>query len=244
MKPTLLLIPLFLINLSLISHTTHANAWCQRPKIDNHVGGCYADNVAIIQNKTNGKYGFANKNHDIIISTQYDKVDDFSQGLSAVKSGDNWGVIDKNNQVIIPFDYEYLDSPNQFGFIRAKKQGQWGFIDKNQKVLLDFGKYEYIEPFAFDDFAWVQQNDKWGFIDKQFHEIASPQYETHNHFTRPIICLKKNSKYGCINKQGIEVVPFIYDKIDAFLVGKHQKQVVAYLNGKAFYFDKYGRPIK
>lgn len=243
MKKLLFTFPI-LIGTVLFSTNANANAWCKRPQIANHNGGCYFENLAIIQNNTTKKYGFANKQSHIVIPTEYDKADDFSQGLSAVQLGEYWGMIDKHHQVIIPFIYEHLDSPNQHGIIRANKNGQWGFIDKNQNELLVFGKYDYVEPFAFDGFAWVRQDDKWGFIDKQFNEIAPPQYDTHNYFTRPIVCIKKNGKSGCINKQGVEVVPFIYDKIDAFMVGKHQKQVVAYLNGEVFYFDKKGRALK
>lgn len=242
MKPYLLL-AICLISLTLLSHTTHASAWCKRPNIDHHLGSCYANNIAIIQHKTTKKYGFANKNQQIIIATQYDQVDDFSQGLSAVKLGDYWGMIDKNNQVMMPFEYEALNSPDKFGFIRAKKNGQWGLIDKDQNTLLAFGKYDDIETFGFDDISWVRQNDKWGFMDSQLNEIAPPQYDNYNHFTHPIVCIKKQGKSGCINKQGVEVIPFIYDKIDAFIVGKHQRKVVAYLQGRAFYFDKKGRPL-
>ncbi|WP_066802543.1 WG repeat-containing protein [Moraxella oblonga] len=230
------LIFLILMGAALLSPTANAGLFCRLVKIENHQGSCYVDGYAPIQNTKTHKYGLAKKGNHIIIPAQYDNSAGIDNGLWAVELNSKWGMVTVNNDIIIPFEYDKLNPPNQHGIIRANKNGQWGFIDKNQNELLVFGKYDYVEPFAFDGFAWVRKDDKWGFIDKDFNEIAPPQYDTHNYFTRPIVCIKKNGKSGCINKQGVEVVPFIYDKIDVY-GSQTQSTVVAYLNDEVFYFD-------
>ncbi|MCS7150786.1 MAG: WG repeat-containing protein [Endomicrobia bacterium] len=44
------------------------------------------------------KWGFCDKNGNIVIDCKYDYADYFSEGLARVKLGDKWGYIDKSGK--------------------------------------------------------------------------------------------------------------------------------------------------
>jgi hypothetical protein len=52
-----------------------------------------------------GNYGYVNKKGLLVIKPQFSEVQNFSQGLAAVKVGDNWGYIDKTGKVVIKPQY-------------------------------------------------------------------------------------------------------------------------------------------
>lgn len=66
-------------------------------------------------------------------------------GLTAVKTGENWGFIDKSGKLVIPGQYKItafgLDifdpSGNEFiaGVVRVKFNKNWGFIDTAENLI-------------------------------------------------------------------------------------------------------------
>jgi len=79
------------------------------------------------------KWSFINKNGIIISPFFYDEVNDFSEGLAAVKKQDKWGFINKNGELIINAIYEEVyDFDN--GLAAAFENGSLlGYIDKDGK---------------------------------------------------------------------------------------------------------------
>ncbi|MGB2698327.1 MAG: WG repeat-containing protein, partial [Candidatus Zixiibacteriota bacterium] len=53
----------------------------------------------------NGKWGYINKQGEIIIKPQFDHTDDFSEGLAAVSINYKWGYIDKTGKIVIPLQF-------------------------------------------------------------------------------------------------------------------------------------------
>jgi hypothetical protein len=54
--------------------------------------------------------GYLDKNGNMVIPPQYDIVEDFSEGLAAVKKNGKYGFINRNNETIVPFEYDALYS--------------------------------------------------------------------------------------------------------------------------------------
>jgi len=54
----------------------------------------------------NDKWGFRDKNKNLVIACKYDWVGIFSEGLAAVKLNDKYGFIDTKNELIIPYKYD------------------------------------------------------------------------------------------------------------------------------------------
>ncbi len=55
-----------------------------------------------------GKWGYVNKNGEIVIEPCYAQAKSFSSGLAAVSNGERWGFIDKKGNLVI--DYQFLDA--------------------------------------------------------------------------------------------------------------------------------------
>jgi WG containing repeat len=71
--------------------------------------------------RVNDKYGFIDRNCQMVISAQYSEAFDFSEGLAAVKIGEQWGYIDESGAVVIP----------------PRFAGAWHFSDGLASVKLD-----------------------------------------------------------------------------------------------------------
>lgn len=79
----------------------------------------------------NGKWGFINKNNEIIVELQYDFVTEFNEyGFAGIKKLGKWGVINENGEIIIEPTYEIeLNNPK--------------FIGKYYKYNLGYGQPYY-----------------------------------------------------------------------------------------------------
>ena len=80
--------------------------------------------------------------------------------------------------------------------------------DKSYTVLHGI---EYIELGIADDTFAIKKNGLYGFIDYNGNEIVKPQYEKYCCFRYGLACVKKDDKWGFINKQNETIIPFIYD---------------------------------
>jgi len=85
--------------------------------------------------------------------------------------------------------------------------------DLSYEVLHDI---EYIESGIEDGTFAIRKNGLYGFIDYNGIEFIKPQYEEYYHFCLGIACVKKDGKWGFINKQNEVVIPFgLYDMNDS-----------------------------
>jgi hypothetical protein len=92
-----------------------------------------------------GKWGFMNANHILVIKPEFDQVQCFSQGLAGVrragKGGFNWGYVNKAGKLMIPFRFDQVSQYSE-DLAAVKIDDKWGFINREGKVVI---------PFKFDD---------------------------------------------------------------------------------------------
>lgn len=102
-----------------------------------------------------GKYGYVNKNYDIIIPFEYDGGDNWVNSTyinTELKEYDEYGgtwlygLIDINNQIIIRHKYHFLGDLSSNGLLAAQLNGKWGYIDLNEKIIIPF-KYDNASDF-------------------------------------------------------------------------------------------------
>ncbi|EFQ3457694.1 WG repeat-containing protein [Campylobacter jejuni] len=68
--------------------------------------GCFHEGLALA--RINKKYGFIDKNENLVIEAKYDEVEDFDKGLAIAKLDGKSGLLDKNGRVIVDFLYEKI----------------------------------------------------------------------------------------------------------------------------------------
>ena len=93
----------------------------------------FHDGFAIVKNPDTQKFGFINKNGDLIIKCKYDKVIGFNHGYAPVKINDKWGLINKRGSIVIEPQY-YEARPFSYGLWAVKIKSynsEWMYIDIN-----------------------------------------------------------------------------------------------------------------
>lgn len=86
----------------------------------------YLNNVLFAMQK-NGKWGFADKEGNIVVEAKYDKVTEFNEyGFAAVKKDGKWGAISREGKEVIDPSYE-IKEESQISFIGIYYQVKYGF---------------------------------------------------------------------------------------------------------------------
>lgn len=191
-----------------------------------------------------GKWGFEDRLHRVVIPYMYDYAGDFNEGLACVGIGEEddmkYGYIDRRGNTVIPFIY---DKPAQFvdGIAYVKKDGKYGTIDKdgNERIPLI---YDWV-GFQFNQnkgLSWVKLDDRIGFV-RSNGDIAIPiAYEdAEYYFCEDLVRVKLYGKWGYLDRKGDIIIPVIYDEAGNFKNGKAEVR----LDTDRFYIDVNGRRL-
>lgn len=84
------------------------------------------------------KYGFVDRNDNVVIRVMYDDARDFSEGLAAVSVDSEWGFVDKTGNMVIAPQYEYVgDFKNGDAYVSMGSY--YGYINKQGKTTSSEG---------------------------------------------------------------------------------------------------------
>ena len=75
----------------------------------------YAADAELIAFKNNGKWGYADKDGNVVIEPEYDNAKSFSNGLGAVCKDGKWGFINKQKEQAIDYIFDEADYFNADG---------------------------------------------------------------------------------------------------------------------------------
>lgn len=177
--------------------------------------------------KKGGKWGFVNEKCDYVIAPQFDDVDYrnriFVNGTAAVCKNGKFGIIDESGRTIAPFKYSEIymtlnNAPNIF-YCALDNEGYEIYSTSGDKIT----HRHYQELGACeDDMASFKENDKYGVIElKNGKEIIPAVYDdVHSYgFGEGKVMVKKDGKWGCINKDGTEVFGCYYDDVYGYSNG-------------------------
>ena len=150
----------------------------------------------------------------------YPHYDEQSETVSVQKDG-KWGLLDKKGEIICEPLYDDIH-PLRNGNVVVCKEKSWSLINRQGDILKNL-EYDRVRGFV-DGFAVVTLGGKYGIIDEsgnvlvelKYDEIRSLQsisrYGEEIKFAKYFeACVE--GKWGFLNKQGKEMSPFVYDKI-------------------------------
>lgn len=129
----------------------------------------------------NGKWGFIDKDGNMVIDYQYDDANNFSDGLVRVVKDNKYGFIDKNNNVIIEINREYETYFTGMDFCEGlaltDENGKDIYIDtKGEKV---FELEDGVSSYGFNEgLAKVEKNDMVGYINKDGKLVVDYKYNS------------------------------------------------------------------
>ena len=125
----------------------------------------------------NDKYGFINKNGNVVTKKEYEEVSDYNKNGFAIVSNDNlYGVINEKGKEIVQLKYDEI-------------------IFLNDTLFKNIKKLTRKELFIF------KEKDKYGIIDSDGKELIKPIYDSFDIITTkyPIIKGKYNGENVIIN---------------------------------------------
>lgn len=198
------------------------NNHCNKPFTSEYVYdeiGEFHEGLAEV--KRNMKCGFINDKGQEIIPCEYDGFyGSFKKGYCVVikDSYDDtyWGVIDKDNKVIIQLLYDDISYDDDIeAFIVRRKNKFWGIISPTGKELVPF-RWDYISWFT-NGFALAKNSHNIVLIDKYgktVYRIPS-QYEDAEAISDQLIAVKRNGRWGVIDRKEQVIIDFLYDEIRA-----------------------------
>lgn len=188
-----------------------------------------------------GKWGFEDRLHRVVIPYMYDYAGDFNEGLACVGIGEEddmkYGYIDRRGNTVIPFIY---DKPAQFidGIAYVQKDGKHGTIDKDGNelipVIYDCVGFQFRENRGL---TMVRQGDMRGFVRRNGDVVIPIVYEdAESFFSDNLVRVKLYGKWGYLNRKGDVVIPIVYDDARNFKNGRAEVM----LDGERFYIDVKG----
>ena len=136
----------------------------------------FSDGLAAFYDMDKRRYGFFNKAGKIVCPATYLKVQDFSEGLAAVKvpeNGGRWGFIDVSGNMVIPAKFSKEPYPFREGKASvAKREGGVVMIDKTGTVISP--EFKDIRNFYLG-YAYAQCNGKscMDIVDENFNVVRS-----------------------------------------------------------------------
>ncbi|MGN0342796.1 MAG: WG repeat-containing protein [Roseburia sp.] len=85
-----------------------------------------ADGLAAV--KVDGKWGFINKEGEMVIEPQYTQARSFLNGYAAVADREKWGFITEENNLVIPCEFNDAKDFNSKGCVFVKEDSKWRLL--------------------------------------------------------------------------------------------------------------------
>ena len=99
----------------------------------------YAADATLIAFKNNGKWGYADKEGNIVIEPEYDNAKSFSNGLGAVCKNGKWGFINDKKEQAIYYTFIEADYFNSDGSCVVRKFNE-GTDNDEKKIKKKYGR--------------------------------------------------------------------------------------------------------
>ena len=164
------------------------------------------------------RWGYIDSTGKLAINFQFEEVEDFSEGLAAVKTGNRWGFIDEEGKFVINPQFDEVGGFAE-GLVAVSAGRQWGYIDKSGKYAIN--PQFYVALIFSEGLAPVGAEGKYGYIDKDGKYAVNPQFDEARWFSDGLAAVKIGDKWGYINRKGKYIVNPQFDETsDTFSEGR------------------------
>lgn len=202
----------------------------------------------------NSKWGFVDKSGKVVIEPKYPWVDDFSEGLAAVKIGGThfiggkYGYVDRTGRETIPPRFDWATAFHE-GLAAVKVDEKWGCIDQTGEFRIQ-PRYDSLSGFReglaiFADGGRRGYMDHWGKVVVELKDMAPGSLFGEGLaavvVSRPTGEGESSAElYGYINRTGQIVIQPRFRKALAFADGM---AAVKGANGKWGFIDSDGNLV-
>ena len=170
--------------------------------------------------------------NSVVDELRCDKVEPIDEDLYRVTSNGRCWLINKDHEVITSPSYSFVDSL-KFGSRRFCVNNKWGAITPDSSIVL--------EP-VFDSLLQVNgnyyalKNNIWWLYDSYGVKKSLQNYEAIGGHYGNYFAVKKNGKWGYIDREGNEVIHCVYQEVSEILYNK----IIVKFHGQYAIINKYG----
>lgn len=153
----------------------------------------------------------------------FDEVYKFNDGLAIVTKNKKNGLIDKIGKMVIPLTYDTIDyvGDGKEYFYFGEKDGKYYFFDTKGQIIPP-SPYDKINNTGIG-LIYIKKGEKFGLIDTTTGKLSVPAiYDDMDWFTgydENLLRVKKDGKYGYLNRQHQLAIPLVYDEARRFSDG-------------------------
>ena len=202
--------------------------------------------------KQGGKWGFINRQGEIIVKPRFDLVGHFTEEMISVKYGGEW--TEKSEYGVPDYDYGEVDVTWY-----EHEGGKWGFMNNRGEIVVP-PCYDGVGNFS-EGLAWVNRGGKknsdylseftggkFGFIDRHGREVIEVNFDNAADFSDGLAAVKLGDKWGFIDSNGTMVIKPRFVSKSFFTEGSAPFKITredsnSYDNTKFGFIDKKGDVI-
>lgn len=170
------------------------------------------------------KFGYIDRHGTIVIPAQFERAENFSDGLARVTIGEKSGFIDRNGKIVIPvkFDEHQLGDFSE-GLAIVTIGEKAGFIDRKGNMVISpqfRNAYNFKNGLANVEIDSVNFN-RFGYIDRHGKIVIPPRFVNRGNFSEGLAAVDVDAgKFGYINTTGKVVIPFQFSDASEFKNGR------------------------
>jgi hypothetical protein len=139
-----------------------------------------------------------------------DEISDFTHDFAIINNGWKKGVINRNGDIIVEPSFREIRVTGPES-VEGRRAAEWKMIDPQYKTLQTVEADDIA--FGLNDWIRITIAGKMGFIDERFQSRWIPTYDFIGPATGNIIPAKKGKKWGLLNREQREVLPFEFDSL-------------------------------
>ena len=154
-----------------------------------------------------GKWGFLDEKHNVVIPCTWDYAENFAEGRAMVSRDERYGFIDKTGRLVIPCRYaKAYDFSEGLAGVMDPMTGKYGFIDRTGRIVLPF-KWEDVTPFEGGSCEGVNASGKSLRVNKPngFDPNAEPTAQQQEETAKEIVTRRINCLYEALAQQETNV---------------------------------------
>lgn len=169
----------------------------------------YSDGLLIVTQ--DGKTGALDEDLNEAVPCRFESLSRFRKGTAVASWKKKFGVIDRQGNWLIEPKFK---SVGEFRNGLAVAEDRTGAFLINSKGETVTAVYSRIENRMDEEFALAfREGEKGIFLDIRGKEKSKAVYEAASELPgKKLVFLLKNDKWGALDRQGKEVLPFIFDK--------------------------------